>query len=413
MVEIYAKAKQRASDLARYGGNPLFERPFHVGTPNIGDRKMFLERMEDILDRRWLTNDGSYVRELETVIARELGVRNCIALTNGTIALELMIRAAGLTGEVIVPSFTFVATAHAVTWCGLKAVFSDIRPGTHHIDPEDVRRLITPRTSAILGVHTWGIPCDIDQLAKIAEDYGLALLFDASHAYGSSYGSRKIGNYGLCESFSFHATKFVNAFEGGAIVTNDNKLASRLRIMRNFGFAGYDNVIALGINGKMSEVSAAMALTNLEDSRRVMEINYENHAVYSKILDQIAGMHIVPTVPFESSNHQYIVGEVDETKLGVSRDLLVQILHNENILVRRYFYPGCHRMQPYVSGGGTASLPHTDQLCSRVIVFPNGELVSPIVVEQIGKIVSLVHNCSDEIHKMEEKYHDMAWECRL
>ncbi|MEI2422502.1 DegT/DnrJ/EryC1/StrS family aminotransferase, partial [Arthrospira platensis SPKY2] len=174
-------------------------------------------------------------------------------MCNGTIALEILIRATELKGEVIVPSFTFIATAHALQWQEITPVFCDIDPKTHTLDPLAVEKMITPRTSGIIGVHVWGQPCNIEALTEIANQHNLKLVFDASHAFGCSYQGTMIGNFGEAEVFSFHATKFVNTFEGGAVVTNNDELAAKIRLMKNFGFAGFDNVIYIGTNGKMDE----------------------------------------------------------------------------------------------------------------------------------------------------------------
>ena len=256
--------KNRLEDLAVYGAPPAFNEKLHVGRPNIGDRAKLLERVNNILDNRWLTNNGPYVQEFEQRIADMIGVRHCVAMCNATVALEITIRALELSGEVIVPSFTFVATAHALQWQEMTPVFSDIDPKSHNLDPARVEQMITPRTSAIIGVHLWGRPCNVEALAEIAARRGLKLLFDAAHAFGCSYKGRMIGGFGDAEVFSFHATKIINSFEGGAVVTNNDVLANKIRLMRNFGFAGYDNVTRLGLNGKMTEVCAAMGLTSLE-----------------------------------------------------------------------------------------------------------------------------------------------------
>ncbi len=192
------------------------KRVLHVGRPTIANRKEFLQRVNRILDSQWFTNDGPMVREFEQKIAEFLGVRNCVATCNGTVALELAYRAVGLSGEVIVPSFTFVATVHALHWQGITPVFCDIDPETHNIDPDLVKSLITERTTGIVGVHVWGRPCAIERLQAIADRHGLQLVFDVAHAFACSYGGTKIGNFGRCEVFSFHATKFMHSFEGGA-----------------------------------------------------------------------------------------------------------------------------------------------------------------------------------------------------
>src|SRR5262245_2680457 len=210
--------------LAIFGAAPAFAEQLHVGRPNLGDRGRFLERLNDILDRRWLTNHGRYVGELERCIAQLVGVKNCVLVANGTIGLELLIRALGLGGEVIVPAFTFVATAHALQWQEITPVFADIDPTTHCLDPASVEAAITPRTTGIIGVHVWGRPCAVDELQALARRRGLKLLFDAAHAFGCSFGERMIGAFGEAEVFSFHATKILNTFEGGAIVTNNGEL---------------------------------------------------------------------------------------------------------------------------------------------------------------------------------------------
>ena len=200
------------SDLAINGAPPAFDEPLHVGRPNIGDRDAFLRRVNQILDSKWLTNNGPMVQEFEQRIASHLGVKHCVAMCNGTIALEIAIRALDLKGEVIVPSWTFVATAHALYWQGITPVFADIAPTTHNLDPDAVRRMITPRTSGIIGVHLWGRAAPVNELQAIADEHGLKLMFDAAHAFGSTYGGQTVGRFGACEVLSFHATKCFNAF---------------------------------------------------------------------------------------------------------------------------------------------------------------------------------------------------------
>src|SRR5215813_5840173 len=240
------RKKKLLDDLAILGGAPAFTDELYVGRPNIGDHQRFLERVNDLLGRRWLTNNGPYVQEFEKRVADYVGVRHCITMCNATIALEIAIRALNLTGEVIVPSFTFVATPHALQWQEITPVFCDIDPRTHSLDPRQVERMITPRTTGIIGVHLWGQACDTDALEEIASRRNLTLMYDASHAFRCSHNGKMIGNFGRAEVFSFHATKFFNTFEGGAIVTNDDDLATRVKLMKNFGFAGFDNVIYLG-----------------------------------------------------------------------------------------------------------------------------------------------------------------------
>ena len=223
--------KVRLEDLAIFGGVPAFSRQLHVGRPNIGDRQRFLERVNQLLDRYWLTNHGPFAKEFEREIARRVGAKHCIATCSGMLALEIAVRAADLGGEVIVPSFTFVATAHALMWQQVTPVFCDIDPRTHNIDPTKVEELITPRTTGIVGVHLWGRSCNVDALTEVARKHKLRLLFDAAHAFGCSHHGKMIGNFGDAEVFSFHSTKWLNSVEGGAVVTNDDELAAKVRLM--------------------------------------------------------------------------------------------------------------------------------------------------------------------------------------
>ena len=352
---------------------PAFPEPIHVGRPNIGNHESFLTKAKDILDRRMLSNNGPLVHEFEQKISKFLQVRHCICICNATTGLEIATRAAGLRGEVIVPSFTFVATAHALRWQEITPVFADIDPATHNMDPSRIESLITPATSAILATHLWGRPCPVEALQHIANKHGLILMFDAAHAFGCSYRRRPIGGFGLAEVFSFHATKFLNSFEGGAITTNDDALAEKIRLMTNFGFSGYDNVVHLGINGKMTEICAAMGITNFEEIESLVAANRTNFEIYREGLHGIRGLSLIGYDPNETSHFQYIVIEIGNDAAR-TRNELVEILHAENVLARKYFWPGCHRMEPYKSLNPTPRHPlsETEKLSERVLVLPTG-----------------------------------------
>jgi dTDP-4-amino-4,6-dideoxygalactose transaminase len=393
--------KNSIDELAIFGSSPAFKEKLHVGRPNIGDRKRLLERINDLLDRRWLTNRGPFVQEFEERVAELMGVKHCIAMCNGTVALEIAIRALGMAGEVIVPSSTFVATAHALQWQEITPVFCDIDPETHNIDPGKVEDMITPHTSGIVGVHLWGRPCDIEALTEIAEKHNLKLLFDAAHAFGCSYKGRMIGSFGDAEVFSFHATKFLNTFEGGAVVTNNDELAEKIGLMQNFGFSGYDNVIYIGTNGKMSEISAAMGLTGLESLDDFISINRRNYMYYKQELENVPGIRLISYNEEEKNNYQFVVAEVDKETAGVSRDKLLEVLHAENILARRYFYPGCHRMEPYRSYFPNAGLLLTDteRVASRVLVLPTGTAISNDEIEKICGIIRLITRNATEVQR--------------
>ena len=375
-----------SNGLAILGHAPAFRHPRHVGQPNIGDRQVLMERIEQILDRRWLTNGGPMVDEFEAAVASTMGVRHCVAMCNGTVALEIAIRAAGLSGEVITTPFTFIATAHALQWQGITPVFCDIDATSHNIDPRLVERLITPRTSGIIGVHLWGRACDVDALSDVADRHGLHLLFDAAHAFGSSHRGRMVGSFGVAEVLSFHATKFVNAFEGGAVVTNDDALAERARLMRNFGFADYDDVVSLGTNGKMTEIAAAMGLTSIESMSAFIDVNRRNLEAYRRELSGIQGLTVMADPADGTTTKQYVVVEVDETA-GLTRDDLQRVLRAENVLARRYFFPGCHRQEPYRSRCRTDEFPVADRVAARLLTLPTGTGTTPEDIVVIADVV--------------------------
>lgn len=378
-------------DLAINGAQPAFKQAMHVGRPNIGNRDAFLASVGRILDNQWLTNNGPLVQEFEHRIASFLGVKHCVAMCNGTIALEIAIRALGLSGEVIVPSWTFVATAHALHWQGITPVFADIDPVTHNLDPEAVRRMITPRTSGIIGVHLWGRAAPVDELQAIANEFGLKLMFDAAHAFGSSYNGQFIGGFGACEVFSFHATKSFNTMEGGAVVTNDDELAETMRLMRNFGFNGYDNVIYPGTNGKMIEVCAAMGLANLEGFEETIAANMRHHEAYKQALVGVPNVTLLDYGMVESNSHHYVVLEVG-ADCKTSRDEIIAALHAENILARKYFWPGCHMMQPYrgLFPHAGLMLPNTIELAERVLVLPSGANISADQIQVVGDVIRVI-----------------------
>ena len=361
----------------------------YVGRPNIGNRERFLQRVNEMLDRRWLSNDGPFLKEFEQRISQMTGAKHAIAVCNATAGIELATRALGLQGEVIMPSYTFVATAHALQWQEITPVFSDMDPATHNIDPDKIEALITPNTTGIVGVHVWGRACDTDAVESIAAKHGLKVMYDASHGFGCSVGGRMLGSFGECEVFSFHATKFINCFEGGVVTTNNDELADKMRLMRNFGFVDYDKVVYLGINGKMNEVCAAMGLTNLEAIHEIVEVNKRNYLAYREGLASLPGVSVIDYDPAERNNYQYMVIEVDPDVCPRNRDEIIDALHAENIIARKYFWPGCHRMEPYrtLQPDVWQRLPETERVAARVIVLPTGQAVDEPTVERICGII--------------------------
>ena len=367
----------------------LLDKLLHVGRPNLGDRNALIARINGMLDRRWFSNNGPLVQEFENKIADFIGVKHAVAMCNATVALEIASRALKLHGEVIVPSYTFVATAHALQWQEITPVFCDMDPATHNIDPAKIEQLITPKTTGILGVHVWGRGCDTEIIEEIAARRNLKVMYDASHGFACSRGGRMLGTFGECEVFSFHATKFLNCFEGGAVVTNSDDLAKKMRLMRNFGFQGFDDVAYLGVNGKMTEVCAAMGLTSLEAVDEIIAVNLRNYEAYKSGLANLPGISLINYDPAERNNYQYVVLEVDPDLCPRNRDEIVEALHTENIFARKYFWPGCHRMEPYRSLQPNAGLllPETERISARVIVLPTGQMVDVEMVQRICKVI--------------------------
>nr|BAC57035.1 4-dehydratase [Micromonospora griseorubida] len=388
--------KRNIDDLALFGGREAFLQTLHVGRPGAVDRARFFDRLSWALDNQWLTNQGPLTREFEDRIADRVGVRHCLATCNATVALQLLMRATELTGEVIVPSMTFAATAHAAQWLGLRPVFCDLDPRTGCLDPERVRAAITPRPSAIVGVHLFGRPCAVEELQRIADEHTIPLFFDAAHAFGCTAKGRPIGGFGTAEVFSFHATKVVNSFEGGAIVTDDDGLAARVRALHNFGFGLVADNPGGGTNAKMSEASAAMGLTSLDAFEQVVAHNQRTYELYRAELARLPGLQTITFDPEERHNYQYVVVEIDPAVAGLHRDLLITLLRSENVVAQPYFSPPVHQQQPYRSGP-RVSLPHTERLAGRVMALPTGPTVSQEDVRRVCNIVRLAVSHGPEI----------------
>ncbi len=393
-MNLINKVKQTVPDLALFGGQALFEQPLYVGRPNVLQKSAILAEIESVLDSYRLTNNGPKVQALEAALCQYLKVPHCILVANATLGLMAVLKALDLKGEVIVPSFTFPATAHVLPWCGLKPVFCDVDPVSHQLDPASVQSLISPDTSAILGVHLWGENADIDALQAIAEQHQLRLIFDAAHALGCSYQGRMIGNFGDAEVFSFHATKFVNSLEGGAITTHNAELAAKLRLWINFGFDQHGVSILPGFNAKMNEISAVVGLQSLADIPSLIDLNYKRYKAYQAGLAAIPQIKLYTYQAHEERNYQYIILEVqDQSEL--SRDQLHRILQAEGVICRRYFSPGCHRLVPYQDL--FYDLPATDALSQRVLALPNGTGVSLDQVQAICDLIQYSFAQADQI----------------
>lgn len=391
-------------DLALFGGQPAFLQNVLVGRPSIGDRARFFDRLDWALSNRWLSNGGPLVQEFEGRIAEQAGVRNCVATCNATVGLQLLLRGLGLHGRVIVPSLTFVATAQAVSWIGLEPVFCDIDPDTGCLDPAAVEAAIGPGTTGIIGVHLWGRTGGLAELEKIAAANDVRLVFDAAHALGCTAGGRAVGGFGAAEVFSFHATKVVNSFEGGAVVTDDDELARRLRAMQNFGFESAGVAAHVGTNAKMSEASAAMGLTSLDAFDEVVRHNSGTYELYAAELAGVRGLRLIQFDTRERNNFQYVVILVDAAAEGLERDALLDVLRAENVVAQKYFSPGVHRMPAYRSDQGP-DLPITDRLAAQVIALPTGPAVSR---EDVRRICDIARVAAGAGHQVTARWRERA-----
>lgn len=351
-----------------------------VGRPNVLDRQLFLKRVEELLDNEIHTNDGPFVRQLEELAKETLAVKHCIATSNATVALELVLQSLDTAGQVIVPSFTFVATAHAIIRSNLTPVFCDV-DDRGLIDCDHVEQLINGSTACIMPVNVYGNVCDVDRLQHLSEKHGIPLIYDSAHALGVKKSGTAVGNFGNAEVFSLHATKFISGFEGGLITTASSELAQKLKEARNFGFVGYDAVESVGTNAKLSEIHAAMALTNLENLQKIVDHNRLIFRTYQERLSP--PLRLICPSNMEQSTYQY-VPVICPANL---RNHMIAELFAKNIFARRYFYPGVHRMDSYKHLG--VQLPQTEELSESVICLPAGLSISVTDAASIADAINL------------------------
>ena len=359
--------------------------PIPLVRPRIPNPGSVAEDLRGILESGVLTN-GPFVRRFEDEAAAYLGVRHCVAVGSCTAGLMLVLRAADLSGDVIVPSFTFAATAHAVAWNGLRPVFADVDPHTLTLDPRSVSRSIGIRTSAILATHVYGTPCDVEALAELADRAGLRLLFDAAHALGSRRAGTPVGGFGDAEVFSLSPTKVVVAGEGGLIATDDDLLAERCRIGRDYGHPGDYDCRFVGLNGRMSELHAAVALASFADLDRTVAARNDLVERFHEALGRMDGIAFPAVSEGDVSTFKDLTILVDEAVLGIDADGLASSLRSRGIETKRYYAPPVHRMTAY-RGLGTPALPVTDDASRRALTLPLWEGMTD---EQVFGIASAV-----------------------
>ena len=314
-------------------------KPIFVTQPALPPLEEYYEYLKEIWDSKVITNNGPFHKRFENELAEYLGVKYLSLFNNGTLALITALQALHIRGEVITTPFSFVATTHALWWNNIKPVFVDIENNYCNLDPEKVEAAITPETTAILPVHVYGNPCDVEKLQQIAEKYGLKLIYDAAHAFGVSINGESILNFGDLSILSFHATKTFNTIEGGAIVCHDAKMKQRIDYLKNFGFANEVTVVAPGINAKMNEVQAAYGLLQLKYVDNYIEKRKKIATHYRNCLKAIDGIRFFEDIPGISHSYTYFPIIVTEDNYGINRDKLFDVLKGNNIFARRYFYP--------------------------------------------------------------------------
>lgn len=391
--------------LAILGGEPEFETPIPVGQLYFPSWERYVEAFQGIFEREYYTNQGPLVSQLERQLQDFLCVKHAICVTNATIGLMIVAESMELTGKVIVPAFTFIASAQSLTWSNIDPVFCDVDINTHQMEPTKVEELIDDDVSAIMGVNLWGNSCCPQVFESLAAKHNIKLYFDSAHAFGCKVNEQSIGGFGDAEVFSFHATKVLSATEGGCVCTNDDELAKRIRNIRSSYGAGQPVEVIKTANGRMSEAQAAIALMNLEDFTDIQKNNEFLFNCYKTLISPIKGLELICPSNVSVSNYQYVVCNVNEIEFGLNRDQLVDLFMAENVIVRKYFSPGIHRSIPYLKKYPQylETLPNTDHLCATTIQLPIGALVNAETVEKICKILIQAQNFAKQILSTYEK----------
>jgi len=372
---------------------PRFDDPIHVTRPLLPPLEAVQARLAEVWAAHWLTNDGAQSVQLTRALENYLGTPHLSLFNNGTIALLAAVRALGLEGEVITTPFTFPATPHAVSWSGATPVFADIHPDTMTLDPEAVERLVTPRTTGILAVHVYGIPCDVNGLQAVADRHGLKVIYDAAHAFGTTVDGRGIGTFGDASMFSFHATKLFHTAEGGALVVRD--AATRLVVdrLKNFGILNQEQVGPVGINGKINDLQAALGLAVLDCVPEELRRRQAIIARYREKLAGVDGLTLMPAPAGVRSSCQYFMIRIDQARFGRSRDEVHEALKRENVLTRKYFFPLCTDYECYrgLPSAAPGRLPVAGEVVTQVLCLPLYGTLPLAVVDAISEMIVYQH----------------------
>lgn len=368
----------------------MSNKSIYVTQPYLPPLEEFVPYLEQIWENKVLTNGGQFHKQLEAALCDYLGVNHISLFSNGTIALVTALQALRITGEVITTPYSFVATAHSLLWNGIKPIFVDIDPDTLNIDPQKIEAAITPQTTAIMPVHCYGHPCDVDSIQKIADNYNLKVIYDAAHAFGVKNESGSILNYGDLSVLSFHATKVFNTFEGGAIICPDAKTKLRIDQLKNFGFVDELTVVAPGINGKMSEVNAAFGMLQLNHINKALSCRKEIDTRYRNLLKEIKGIRCISDSGETEGNYSYFPILI-ENDYPISRDDLYKKLKDNNIFARRYFYPLITDFPMYrgMPSANRDNLPVATAAASKVLCLP---IYPTLESSEQDRVINLIKN---------------------
>lgn len=362
-----------------------FEQPMLVTKSAMPTLEAYTEILKQIWDTHILTNNGPLHEQLSKQLQEYLNVAKVTLFTNGHLALDTAIRTLGLTGEVITTPFTFVSTTHAIRMNGLTPVFCDIKMSDYTIDEDKIESLITDKTCAIVPVHVYGHPCNVEKIQKIADKYNLKVIYDAAHAFGVEVDGRGICQFGDMSMLSFHATKVFNTIEGGAVAYGNGEYKQKLNWLKNFGISGPEDIDAVGLNAKMNEFQAAMGLANLESIGEKIENRRQAYGIYRNAFREIPGLRLVELPKNVKYNYAYLPVLVDETKFGKTRDQLFTMLQTYNVFARKYFYPLITNTVAYA--GAEADVPVAQYVSDRILCLP---LFGDITAEETSQICDII-----------------------
>lgn len=348
------------------------EKTITVTSPLLPSLDEFIPYLQQIWDSKWITNNGQFHKQLESALAEYLGVKYVSLFTNGTLPLITALQAMNITGEVITTPYSFVATTHALWWNGIKPVFVDIDPATCNLDPDKIEAAITDKTTAIMPVHCYGIPCDTEKIQAIADKHGLKIIYDAAHAFGVQVNGVSILKAGNMSTLSFHATKVYNTVEGGALICHDAETKKQIDFLKNFGFAGETEVVAPGINSKMDEIRSAYGLLNLKQVDKAIEARHKVADYYRNVLRSVKGIKVFEDMAGVRHNYSYFPILVNAEEYGTTRDELYSKMKERKVLGRRYFYPLISTFDTYknLESASPENLPVATRIADEVICLP-------------------------------------------